>query len=428
MKYSDLLTNKNPEELGFSPDRLHRIATTLEKAVKDEVVPGSVAIVGRKGHIAHCSVHGWQSVEESMPLGVASRFRLYSQTKPVIAVLALRLFEEGLFFLDDPVSRYLPEFSNRQVLVPPVPGGVRSDVTMAHTVPAEREITVFDLLTMTSGLPHFSTMPATYASAVTAPFLGTGMLPGLVDDKLNNPPQPFEQMILSLANLPLQSQPGECWSYGHDFDVLGLLLERVTGQSLETLCDTHIFQPLGMGDTGFYCPESDVDTLTAEYQWDDSGAFVLRDAPSTAEKLDGKDRKLISANGMFGGLLSSPRDFSLFAQMLLNSGELNGERILGRKTIDLMTANHIGGKSVNIMEGPHHGFGFGVSVRKQLGGTFMPVSAGAYGWSGAGGTYFVIDPIEDMFCLFFTHVFLYPMAAREHLQDRVVKMAYEALT
>jgi CubicO group peptidase (beta-lactamase class C family) len=304
-------------------------------------------------------------------------------------------------------------------------GHVQNEIAFGGTVVAQRDITVFDLMTMTSGLPGPGRTPANYDFAIRQAMEGSGFLP--LDARVNDPPGTYEDMVLALAQAPLHAQPGAVWNYAMDFDVLSLLLERATGQPLDDLFRECVFEPLGMTDACFYCGEQNAGRLVADHAWDLAGKLIVRDPPGHAEKLGRSNRKLMSGNGLFGGVLCTPRDYGRFAQMLLQGGTLDGVTVLGRKTVELMTANHIGRRNVDIAVGPGYGFGLGYAVRKSIGGTFLPGSPGTFGWGGAAGTWFFVDPAEEMWGMFFTHVFGYQFSPTADLMFRFEKMAYEAL-
>jgi CubicO group peptidase (beta-lactamase class C family) len=285
---------------------------------------------------------------------------------------------------------------------------------------------LFDLLTMQSGLPSFFRTRSALFPLQKHGWAGTGFM--LDDDRpINDPPGTYEDLILAHANLPLYAQPGETWNYGSDFDLLTLVIERATGRPLDELMAERVFQPLGMVDSSFYCDPANVDRLVTEHQWDERGDIAIRDRPETTEKVRRQERRLVSGNGLFGGHLSTAADWTRFAQMLLNKGSLDGTRILGRKTVELMTTNHLGDRDIDLVVGPGYGFGFGYAVRRTIAGSSLPGTPGTFGWGGAAGTWFFVDPVEDLFGLFFTHVFGYLFSPTADLFFRFEKMAYEAL-
>ncbi len=416
-----------PEELGFAPERLARIGKTMAAAVEKRAVPGVATVVARHGKVVHVEAQGYLDVERRNPLGIDALYRMYSQTKPVTAVAVMQLFEDGALMLDDPISKYLPEFAHRRVACESDPAErVRGEILGGIvTEPARREIIIRDLLTMTSGIPSMRRTPAVLEPLLRRAWEGTGFL--ATDDRINDPPGTYQDLVLALAALPLHSQPGEVWHYGSDFDVLTLIVERVSGQPIDDFMRRRIFEPLGMQDSGFYCGAERLDRLVTDHQWDAQGQLVIRDRPETSEKAGGSQRRLMSGNGLFGGLLSTAADYARFAQMLLDGGKLDGVQILGRKTVELMTTNHIGAREIDIVVQPGYGFGFGYAVRKTIAGSTFPGSAGTFGWGGAAGTWFFVDPAEDLFGLFFTHVFGYQFSPTADLFVRFEKMAYEAL-
>jgi len=430
MNMSDFggLAASSAADQGFDEGRIEKIGQAMAAAVESRHVPGAVTVVARHGQVVHSHAVGSLDLDaRDGNLGMNSLFRMYSQSQPVCAVVTMSLFEDGVLFLDDPISKWLPEFANRRVVAyPGATDRVKGQaIELGGTVAANREVTIFDLMTMTSGMPFMGRTPANYAEAINASMSGTGFIPG--DMRINDPDGTYEEMVLALSMMPLHAQPGEVWNYGSDFDVLSLLLARATGKPLDELFAERVFEPLGMTDSCFYCGEANADRLVTDHAWDLDGSLIVRDPPATAEKVGRGNRKLMSGNGMFGGILSTPHDFARFAQMLLNGGELDGVRILGRKTVELMTANHIGNRSVDIALGPGYGFGLGYAVRKGVEGTYSPGSAGSFGWGGAAGTWFFVDPAEDLFGMFFTHVFGYQFSPLADLHFRFEKMVYEAL-
>jgi CubicO group peptidase (beta-lactamase class C family) len=419
------LPRGDARELGFAPERLNRIGKTMDAAVAARAIPGTVTLVARKGQVVHTHVTGRLDLERDAKLSIDSLFRMYSQTKPITAAVLMTLFEDGAFLLDEPVSKWIPEFANPKVVAyQQAPERVRGR-TLGGIEPARREITIFDLLTMTSGVAAMSRTPAAHWPTLKGAWEGTGFAPA--DTRFNDPTNDYDDLVLALAQNPLHSHPGDTWQYGSDFDVLTLFLTRLTGKSLDALFREKILGPLGMNDSAFYCRETDIDRLVTDHQWDANGKLTVRDRPETTEKLGRSNRRLMSGNGLFGGLLSTPWDYARFAQMLANGGELDGVRILGRKTVELLSTNHIGARCIDLAVGPNYGFGFGVCVRKGIGGSFTPGSPGTFGWGGAAGTWFFVDPVEELVGLFFTHVFGYQFLPTADLFERFEKLTYEAL-
>tara|TARA_Y100001934_G_scaffold82201_1_gene101959 strand:- start:484 stop:1770 length:1287 start_codon:yes stop_codon:yes gene_type:complete len=414
-------------DAGFDPDRLARINKTMDAAVEDRSVPGTVTVIGRGSDIVHTHVNGKLDVNRDAPLGMDSLFRMYSQTKPVTAVVLMSLFEEGAFFLNDPVSKWLPEFAEPKVNRPLASHErVRGGLGTGSVESARREITLFDLMTMTSGLPSFMRTPAAFWPTLGPAWEGTGFSP-TDTTRFNDPEGSYEDHVVALAQTPLHAHPGEVWNYGSDFDVLSLFLMRLTGQDLDSLFRERVFGPLRMTGASFYCPEGAEGRLVTDHAWNEGLEIEPRDRPETSEKTGKANRELMSGNGLFGGILCTPPDYTRFARMLLNGGELDGTRVLGRKTVELMTSNHIGDRDIDLTGEPNLGFGFGYSVRKGLGGTYTPGTPGTFGWGGAAGTFFFVDPAEDLFGLFFTHVFGYQFNPDADLAARFEKLTYEAL-
>lgn len=419
----------DPASLGIDPDRLARVDARMAQAVENGEVPGVVTVLVRHGHVAHVSSHGYLDSERKNPLPLDALFRMYSQTKPVTAALTMQLQEEGVFYVDEPITKWLPEFENRQVLAPfDPPNKVRGEgLLMGQTVPMTRQITIRDLLTMTSGLPSFGNIPSALFPLLEPVWRGTGF--GPTDGGVSDPDVVHEDLIKAMAQLPNARQPGAAWEYAMDFDVLTVLLERATGQNLDDLFQERIFGPLGVEGCGFYCQPRDADRLVTNHAWGEDGALNPFERPEDSEKVRETVGKQISGNGIFGGVLMTPDAYTRFATMLLNGGEFDGQRVLGRKTIELMTANHLDalcGTEIDLA-GPGFGFGFGYAVRNRIAGTAYPGSVGTYGWGGAAGTWFFVDPAENLAGLFFTHVFMYQFNPVAYLETDFEKGVYESL-
>lgn len=366
------LPKSNPEEIGLSAERLQRMHALLQRYIDQGEIAGAVSLVARRGRIAYFESQGVMDLETRKPMRPDAIFRLASMTKPVTSLSVMMLHEEGRFLLDDPVSKFLPEFKNPKVAIANAPnerheGGYR-------VVPAEREITIRHLLTHSAGLASGSGGPTMAASRTLAPF--------------RKPESPLAEYIKHLAELPLNFQPGTAWEYGPATDVLGRLVEVVSGQPLDQFFRQRIFDKLSMNDTWFYLPDDRLPRLATAYA-----------------KKGGKLEKLTAANvesrnGRFfsgaGGLAGTAEDYFRFCQMLLNGGQLDGVRLVSRKTIEMMTANQIG--HIPLWQDSYRGYGFGLGfrVREHLGESQTLGSAGEYGWGGAYGTYFWIDPKEQM--------------------------------
>lgn len=358
----------SPQEAGFRPEGLARLTAAFQEQIDRQRLPGVVAMVVRGGKLAYFEALGRRDPALPEPMQRDSIFRIYSMTKPVVSVAVMMLFEEGRLFLHDPVWKYLPEFQHVQV------GVVRADGQI-DSVPAERAMTVQDLLRHTSGL--------TYEILAEAPIRKLYARAKIYRRDWTN--AEFSQ---ALAKLPLMYQPGTVWDYSRATDVLGRLVEVVSGQPLRDFFSSRIFEPLRMIDTGFHVPAMSLGRLAEPFANDpDTGAEV--------RVLDVRDPVALDMGG--GGLVSTATDYARFTQMLLNQGVLDGQRLLSRKTVELMTSDHLGTiPSVNDLLPPGHGFGLGFAVRLQAGIAPVAGSAGAYFWGGMAGTTFWVDPAEDM--------------------------------
>jgi CubicO group peptidase (beta-lactamase class C family) len=360
-----------PESLGFSQAGLNRLSAALVEQIHKQRLPGVVAMVVRRGKLAYFEALGQRDPASGDAMRPDSIFRIYSMTKPVVSVAAMMLFDEGRLFLSDPVAKYLPEFANTPV------GAVRADGAIDH-VPAARAMTVQDLLRHTSGL--------TYEILAEAPVRKLYARARIFRRDWTN-----EDFSKAMAALPLMYQPGTVWDYSRATDVLGRLVEVVSGQPLRDFFQTRIFEPLGMVDTGFHVPASQLHRLAEPFAKDpDSGADV--------KVLDVREPVALDMGG--GGLVSTASDYARFCQMLINGGQLGGHRLLSRKTVELMTSDHLGGlPSMSDLLPPGHGFGLGFAVRLQTGLAPIAGSEGLYFWGGLAGTTFFIDPKEDLYAV-----------------------------
>ena len=357
---------ERPETVGLSSERLARIHTTLQRYIDRQEIAGAVSLMARHGRIAWFEAQGLMDLESKKPMQKDAMFRIASMTKPITSVALMILYEQGYFQLNDPVSRWIPEFKNMQVAV--------STGASYKTVPAEREITIRHLLTHTSGL--------------SSPYV----VPGFVVPEYNKlvasrtADETVGDFAKKLAKLPLEFQPGSAWAYGPSTDVVGYLLELISGMPLDRFFEEKIYKPLGMTDTYFYPPEDKMPRLATVYTPAKPSGISVTVVPR-------RGTKFFSGAG---GLVSTAQDYARFSQMLLTGGQLDGNRLLSRKTIDLMTSNHIGRlKLWDNLRG--YRFGLGFRVLTDLGESANLGSLGSYGWGGAFGTIFWIDPKEDMF-------------------------------
>jgi CubicO group peptidase (beta-lactamase class C family) len=365
------------EDVGMSSERLARIQPMIQGHLDGKDFSGAVTLVARKGRVVHFEAHGLADVESHKPMTKETLFRLASMTKPVTAVSIMMLLEEGKLVLSDPISKFIPEYKNPKVAVWTLPND--SAGAGLRLVPAAREITVQDLLTHTSGLANGFEGPA-------GDFVRRANLPagGSLDERVKR-----------AAKLPLNFQPGTQWEYSPStgFDTLGRIVEILSGMSLDQFFKTRVFDPLGMKDTFFTVPASRQSDLAVAYTKGENG---LSRPQAPAARTEPEGRYFSGA----GGLTGSAADYLAFSQMLLNGGQLNGVRLLGRKTIELMTSDAIGALDLRNYAGDQvlkgYGFGLGVRVRRSTGDNGWMGSIGDYGWAGALGTYFWIDPKEQL--------------------------------
>ena len=365
------------EDVGMSSERLKRIHPMIQSHIDAKDFSGAVTLVARQGKVIHFEAHGLADLEAKAPMKTDTLFRLASMTKPVTAVSILMLLEEGKLVLSDPVSKFVPEYKSPQVAVWNLP----SDPAGAglHLVPAAREITVRDLLTHTSGLANAFEGPA--GEYVRRANLPTG---GSLDERVKR-----------AARLPLNFQPGTQWEYSPStaFDTLGRIVEILSGMTLDQFFKTRVFDPLGMKQTFFTVPVNRLADLTVPYV---KGENSLVRPPAPAASAQPAAQYFSGA----GGLTGSAADYLSFSQMLLNGGQLDGVRLLSRKTVELMTSDAVAPLDLGNYAGDQvlkgYGFGLGVRVRRSTGENGWMGSVGDYGWAGALGTYFWIDPKEQL--------------------------------
>ncbi len=396
-----------PESVGLSPERLERIATAVQRDIDGKRIAGAVTVVLRHGKIAWLRAQGMADREAGRPMQPDAIFRICSMTKPITSTAVMMLYEQGYFQLEDPISKYLPEFKNPRVLVRPASG-------KSYTIPATREITIADLLRHTSGLTYQwnADLGQAYVDAKVAS--GLVQYDGTIADS-----------VKALAGLPLLFNPGDRWEYSLSVDVLGRLVEVVSGQPLDEFFRTRIFEPLGMKDTYFYLPEAKVPRLATAYTYSDgAGLSRFPDHPIqegtlvySADYPYRGPRKLFSGGA---GLVSTAMDYARFCQMLLNGGRLGDVRLLSRKSVELMSEDHLG----EVKTGQGFGFGFGFGISGAQGPLRELGSPGEFSWGGFFFTSFSIDPKEDMIVVFMAQ--LHP-AGGLNLDGRVHTMAYQAL-
>ena len=366
------LPHAKPEQLGLSAVRLQRMSDIFKREVDKGTMPGVTVLVARKGQIGWFDAIGRQNPAASAPMAHDSIFRMFSMTKPIVSVGIMTLLEDGHFILNDPVAKFIPEFANQKV-------GVENNGTL-ELVPATRPMTIQDLLRHTSGLTYDHT--------------GTGLVQQLYQkSRLRSRKITNAEHATLLAAMPLMCQPGTEWNYSRSTDILGRIIEVVSGKSLSAYLTERILAPLQMTETAFHTSEANTGRLAEPFPTDPwSGDNV--------QLFNMLERPVMESGG--GGLVSTTMDYARFAQMLLNGGSLDGNRIIGRKTLELMASDHLG-PHVRVdspLMPPGHGFGLGFAVRTHAGIAPFPGSLGQFFWSGMAGTFFWIDPKEDLFAVF----------------------------
>ncbi len=394
----------DPASLGFSPERLARIKPVIEGEIEKGQYPGAVLLVARKGKIAYFEAIGQLDPASGKPMTRDAIFRLYSMTKPYTSAAIMMLAEEGKLRMSDPVSRFLPALADRQVSVPmtdPVTGA-----TKYANVPANREVTIQDLLRHTSGIvyPQFTAHPK-----VKELYQKEG-----VDWKDLTP----EEQVERLAKVPLAHQPGTTFEYSLSIDVLGRVVEAISGKSLGQFLHERIFEPLGMKDSSFLVAHESRDRLAQPFAID----------PATNTPVNLLDVTVPQKNDAGGaGSVGTAEDYLRFLQMLLNGGELDGVRLLSPTTVRYMTSDHLGnaGTAGSVALLPGMGFGLGFAVRREAGLFEVTGSAGEYFWAGAAGTGFYVDPQLEVICVWMTQG-QFGMARR---YDRYLfkQMVYQAI-
>ena len=373
------LPSASPKAEGFDPGRLAVLHKTVQRFVEEGKQAGIITLLARDGKIVDVQVCGSRDLEKGLPMTRDTICRVYSMSKIVTCVATLMLFEEGRFNLDDPVANYLPELKEMKVWL----GGTRESPQLE---PLKRPITIAHLLTHTSGLVYDFSAEDELSKLWQAADLWTG--PGLTN------------FISKLSKLPLKHQPGDAYTYGVNQDVLGALVERISGQRFGLFLEERLFRPLRMPDTGFDVPPAKLGRLAKTYKHGPNGKFVEDNPILETWPEPGRG---IEAGG--SGLFSTVDDFARLAQMLCHGGTLESRRILGRKTLELMTANHMVTLPNNQAASRQKGFGYGVEVTTDLGRLSVPSSVGQFGWYGAATTYCQIDPKERVVAVAFCQHF-----------------------
>jgi CubicO group peptidase (beta-lactamase class C family) len=409
--WAQSLPSATPEQVGLSSERLSRVGDALKAEIAKDKLPGAVALVARKGRVAYFESFGLRDKAAGTAMTNDAIFRIYSMTKPMVSVAAIILMEDGRLVLTDPVSRHLPELAKLQVSVP------NADSTLAKVtyqlVPAEREMTIHDLLRHTSGLAYGeitanAPVKEAYAKA------GVYQPSGLPFDARGSTPA---DQVTALSKAPLAHQPGAVWEYSLASDVLGRVVEAASGMRLAQFLQQRLFEPLKMTDTGFFVPAEKMGRLA---QPSPDSPIKLIDV-SAAPKND--------SGG--AGAVSTAMDYARFSQMLLNGGRLNGAHVLSRTTVSLMTSDHLARISTPVTPGelllgtPGYTFGLGFAVRQGPGVAGVPGSAGEFMWAGFAGTYFWADPKEELVGILMTQA---PSPERAYYRRLFKQLVYQAIT
>ncbi len=388
------LPTAKPEEVGLSQTGLDRLSAALDARAASGHVPGGVALIARHGKVAYHRSFGRQDPATDKPMGTDAIFRVYSMTKAIVSVGVMMLWEEGRLLLSDPISKYIPAFADTKV------GVIAGD---SYTLAAPKTaITIQDLLRHTSGL--------TYEFRGVTPIHKAYTQARVARLKQTNADQ-----VAELAGLPLLHQPGTVWEYSRSTDVLGRLVEVISGQTLGAFLEQRVLTPLGMVDSGFSVPPAQQSRIAEPFAKD----------PETATDvalLDVRRPALFESGG--GGMVATTMDYARFQAMLLGNGRLGSTRLLGRKTIELMTSDHLGtiAGSPDLLP-PGHGFGLGFAVRTQPGMAPFPGSVGSYYWGGAAGTTFWVDPAERLYAV----LMIQAPVQREHYRVLFRDLVYAAL-
>ena len=400
------------EQLGMSKQRLDRIHEALKQEIEQGKLAGTVVLVARKGRLVYADAAGFQDKKEGRPMPLDALFRIYSMTKPLVSVAAMMLVEEGKIQLTDPVAKFLPAFKGQQVSV------ARTDAEFARVtyalVSVEREMTVQDLLRHTSGLAYGE---VTQNAPVKEAYSKAGVyLPGVRDFDARDV-TPAEE-VDHLAKAPLAHQPGTVWEYGLSVDLLGRVIEAASGKRLADFLDERLFKPLRMNDTNFWVATNQAGRLAQPLSID----------AATAQPIKLIDVSKEPKNDSGGaGAVSTPADYLRFAQMLLNGGQLDGVRVLSRPTVALMTADHLGARiapGALLTYNPGYTFGLGFAVRQGVGVAGVVGSAGEFTWGGYAGTYFWVDPKEELVGVYMSQA---PGPLNPYYRRLIKQLVYSAI-
>ena len=389
------LPQVRPDQIGLSPARLQRMSDAFKREVDKGTIPGVTVMVARRGQIGWFEAIGRQNPATSQPMSHNTIFRIFSMTKPIVSLGIMMLLEDGHFLLDEPVAKFIPEFAKQKV-------GIEHNGRL-ELVALQRPMTIQDLLRHTSGITYDHT--------------GNSLVQQLYQQsRLRSRKITNAEHAAMVAELPLICQPGAEWNYSRSTDILGRIIEIVSGKTLGAFLTERILAPLQMAETAFFTGEENAGRLAESFPTD----------PWSGEKVqlfNMLDKPAMESGG--GGLVSTTMDYARFCQMLLDGGTLDGTRLIGRKTLELMASDHLG-PSVAIkgtLLTPGHGFGLGFAVRTQQGIASFPGSIGQFFWSGMGGTFFWIDPKEELFAIFMSQ----GPGQREYTRTLVRNLVYAAV-
>ena len=395
------LPRVQPEAVGVSSERLQLLSDVVQGYVDHEKLAGAVVLVARRGKVAYLEAFGYRDRESGSPMRRDAIFRIASQTKALVSVGVMMLQEEGRLLIADPVGAYLPELTHTTVAVHTAGGAY-------EVAPAERAITIRDLLTHTAGIGYGTGVAADRWEAE-----------GIQGWYFAHREEPIQATVSRIAALPFDAHPGEAFVYGYNTDILGAMIERISGESLDEFLRARILDPLGMRDTHFYLPDAKSSRLATVYSATDEG---LERAPDPGGMV-GQGAYVTGPRKSFSGgagLLSTAADYARFLQMMLNGGDLDGTRIISRKTVDLMTVSHIG----DIAYRRGQGFGLGFTVVENVGDRGVPGSVGEFGWGGAYHSTYWVDPQEELVVAYFTQ--LIPANGLDD-QRKLRALVYQAL-
>jgi len=415
-------TKVEPNTVGLSSARLQRINHLIDQHIQEKKIAGAVTLIARKGKIAHLRAAGLADTNKAMQTD--SIFRIVSMTKPITSTAIMLLYEQGKLLLSDPVAKYIPEFKNQKV-IEMLPEGSEFPYKL---VPVKRNVTIHDLLTHQSGILYLAStgwFPNAKREQIVSFYREAGITDGFC-----RPDESIGDMVKRLAKLPLYAQPGETWEYGLSVDVLGYLVEVISGQKFDQFVQAEIFEPLKMKDSHFYIPKHKLSRLTADWNsnWKGSLERVTEPLIDGDLALCPNDAYETSGKYLSGGasVLSTAYDYFRFAQMFLNKGELDGVRLLSRKTVELMTAtNHIGKHDATLLHSHGWKFGLGFAIQQDRSHDVDSGDKGVYEWAGYYSTRFSVNPTEETITIFLSQTS--PFGAHFSLWDKITALSTSSI-